>query len=317
MDTSNTLNIFSDDRMWTVKAGSPTRVGTPKHTHMQLTRVATTRLLSWCCAACVGLGDVDVSRGLALPAHAAPSSTLAENAPSTTASARVTKRVFVDVRVIQSFTPESGVLEDAAVRGRLTFGLFGENSPKGVAKFLSFTTGNIGQFTEGDGPSYRTGSFERLQPGRLLEGGRINGLKQIEFAGTLEYSFGSRLLPLSPILEANDLRHDARGLLTRRIFDAGPEFSVTLSPTPSLDGDYEVLGRLEEGAENEAVLKLLEGLPYITGRSLEEPGSAPDQVFNAQKAFFTTVAKGIGDQRATDRTGQLLRRVEIVNCGVL
>lgn len=281
---------------------------------MHLTRVATTRLLSWACAACVGLGGVDVSRGLALPAYAAPASNLAEKAPSMTASAKVTKRVFVDVRIIQSYVPESGVLEDAAVRGRLVFGLFGDDSPKGVEKFLGFTTGNIGQFTEGDGPSYRTGSFERLQPGRLLEGGRINGLKQIEFAGALEYSFGSRLLPLSPVLEANNLRHDARGLLTRRIFDAGPEFSVTLSPTLSLDGDYEVLGRLEEG---EDVLKVLEELPYITGRSLEEPGSTSDQVYKAQKAFFTTVAKGIGDQRAADRTGQLLRRVEIVNCGTL
>ena len=271
---------------------------------MQLTRGATTRLL---CAAC--LGGVDVSR-LALPAYAAPASTL--EAPAATASASVTKRVFVDIRIIQSYSVE--VLEDAAVRGRLVFGLFGDDSPKGVDKFLKFTTGNIGQFTEGDGPSYRTASFERVQPGRLIEGGRINGLKQIEFAGALEYSFGARLLPLSPILEANNLRHDARGLLTRRIFDAGPEFSVTLSPTPSLDGDYEILGRLEEG---EDVLKLLEAQPYITGRSLEEPGSASDEVFKAQKAFFTTVAKGIGDSRAKDRTGQLLRRVEIVNCGVL
>ena len=65
------------------------------------------------------------------------------------------------------------------------------------------------------------------------------------------------------------------------------------------------------------MLKLIEGLPYITGRSLEEPGSAPDVIFDMQKNFFGGLSKGIGDTRAEDRTGKLLRRVEIVRAGVL
>ena len=65
------------------------------------------------------------------------------------------------------------------------------------------------------------------------------------------------------------------------------------------------------------LLKLMEGLPYITGRSLEEPGSVSDGIFNAQKGLFGGLAKGMGDARAEDRTGRLLRRVEMVNCGLL
>ena len=81
----------------------------------------------------------------------------------------MTDRVFIDVRVIQRFAnppnmPPLEVLEDAAVRGRMVFGLYGDDSPKGVERFLSFVTGNIGQFTDGQGPSYRSSLFDRLEP---------------------------------------------------------------------------------------------------------------------------------------------------------
>ena len=70
-------------------------------------------------------------------------------------------------------------------------------------------------------------------------------------------------------------------------------------------------------SDESGLLKLMEGLPYITGRSLEEPGSVSDGIFNAQKGLFGGLAKGMGDARAEDRTGRLLRRVEMVNCGLL
>eukprot|EP00316_Scyphosphaera_apsteinii_P001394 CAMPEP_0119302834 /NCGR_PEP_ID=MMETSP1333-20130426/4365_1 /TAXON_ID=418940 /ORGANISM="Scyphosphaera apsteinii, Strain RCC1455" /LENGTH=301 /DNA_ID=CAMNT_0007305311 /DNA_START=183 /DNA_END=1088 /DNA_ORIENTATION=- len=225
----------------------------------------------------------------------------------------VTARCFLDLRIIQRFDVE--VLEDAAVRGRMVFGLFGVDAPAGVSRYMDFITGKIGQFREiGDGPSYRSSSFEQLQPGVIVEGGRITGLDQTQFAGTLEYEYRSRLVPLRPVLEVNGIRHERRGLLTRKTFNAGPEFAVTLGPAPSLDGMWEVIGQLEEGGE---LLDLIETLPYITGRSLEEPGSVADQVFKVQRSLFTSVSKSIGDTRAKDRTGQLLRRVEITNCGVL
>ena len=235
------------------------------------------------------------------------------------AGPRVTDRVFIDVRVIQRFAnppnmPPLEVLEDAAVRGRMVFGLYGDDSPKGVERFLSFVTGNIGQFTDGQGPSYRSSLFDRLEPGRLVEGGRITGLKQVEFAGSLEYQYGNRMLPLRPVLEANNLKHDSRGLLTRRTFESGPQFSVTLSRNPALDGSNEVLGKLEEGDD---LLQLIESQPYITGKSIDPPGSAKDKIFDVQKSIFGTLSKAAGDSRAEDRTGKLLRRVEITNVGIL
>ena len=92
------------------------------------------------------------------------------------------------------------------------------------------------------------------------------------------------------------LRHDRRGLLTRKQFQAGPEFGITLGPATSLNGGWEVFGRVS--SDESGLLKLMEGLPYITGRSLEEPGSVSDGIFNAQKGLFGGLAKGMGDARA-------------------
>ena len=205
------------------------------------------------------------------------------------------------------------------MRGRLTFGLFGEEAPLGAKKFLSFVDGNPGTFaTSGGGPSFASGAFDRLRPGVVIEGGRINGLQTTEFAGQQEYEFMSRVMMLRPVLEGNDLKHDRRGLLTRDIFNAGPEFGVTLAAAPALDGKHEVIGQLEaNNQENEQLLTLLEGLPYITGVSREGEGTAANAVFQTQKQFFSTLSKAVGDKRAEDRTGLLLRRVELVRCGRL
>lgn len=235
--------------------------------------------------------------------------------PGPAAAAAVTTRCYLDVRVINRY--DVAVLEDAATRGRITLGLFGRDAPLGAARFLEFISGTTGQFgaSGGGGPAYAQASFERLRPGALLEGGRISGLKQTRFAGNLEWEFLGRLLPdLRPVLEVNDLMHDRRGLLTRDRFESGPAFGITLGAQPSLDGSREVIGQVEGGLE---LLDLIEGLPFVTGKSLDEPGSAADEVFKAQKALFTGLSKAVGDDRAEDRTGKLLRRVEITGCGVL
>jgi cyclophilin family peptidyl-prolyl cis-trans isomerase len=230
---------------------------------------------------------------------------------------KVTDKCFLDIRIIQRYDVE--VLEDAATRGRFELELYGDAAPMGVTKFLEFIDGTPGQFktTGGGGPAYSSGSFDKLRPGVLLEGGRIAGLRQTEFAGSTEYEYLGRLLPLRPVIEVSDPRHDRRGLLTRSIFAIGPEFGITLGPAPALDGTHEVIGRLAPGSANDALLTMLEGLPYITGRSLDGEGTAADAIFTAQKSFFPGLAKASGDTRAEDRTGQLLRRVEITKCGRL
>ena len=247
-----------------------------------------------------------------LSQHTLPASAL-QPAPTQAVPAEVTARVFLDLRIINSFSVE--VLEDAATRGRVVIGLFGKDAPLAVQRFIEFTQGTVGQYSQtGGGPAYSQATFDKLRPGELLEGGKIAGLRQTTFAGSVEWEYMSRLLPLRPALEVNELRHDRRGVLTRLRFNAGPEFGITLAAAPQLDSTYEVFGQVEQGFE---LLDMIEQLPFITGKSLETPGSLPDQVFAAQKSLFSGLAKSAGDSRAEDRTGKLLRRVEITQCGLL
>ena len=67
------------------------------------------------------------------------------------------------------------------------------------------------------------------------------------------------------------------GIPTAAYPPAGPP--VNVGPAPQLDSGWEVIGRLSQ--DSAGLLPLIEGLPYITGRSLEEPGSVADNVFNA------------------------------------
>ena len=255
-----------------------------------------------------------------IPQPLLPAQAITSAAPAITSAAppAITNRVFLDVRIINRFDVE--VLEDAATRGRITIGLYGKEAPQGAARFLEFIDGTVGQYGKsGGGPSYAQSQFERIIPGQVLEGGRISGLKQTTFAGSLEWEYLSRLLPLRPILEANDLTHDKRGLVTRTRFGdytkaSGPEFGVTLNPARSLDQSNEVIGEVLDGLE---LLGLIENLPYITGKSIEGEGTAANAVFQAQKSLFSGLSKSVGDSRAEDRTGKLLRRVEITNCGRL
>ena len=253
-------------------------------------------------AALTSIAGLDKSAALVPATAARPAS-----------QAQVTSKIFLDVRIIKRFDVE--VLEDAAIRGRIVIGLFGKDAPLAVERFLNFVNGDVGQFQKsGGGPAYAQASFDKIRPGEMVEGGKINGLRQTEFAGNVEWEYMSRLIPLRPILEVNDLRHDQRGILTVERFTSGPEFGLTLGAAPSLDGGHEVIGLVQEGLQ---YLDEIEQLPYITGRSLEKPGSVADQVFMAQKSLFSGLSKATGDTRAEDRTGKLLRRVEITSCGVL
>ena len=273
---------------------------------MRVTRAALRPLLALA-ASTVFDNDRAALAATSAPAAAAPS----------TKDAVVTSKVFLDLRIIKRFDVE--VLEDAAIRGRLVIGLYGNDAPKATQRFIEYCTGNEREYakTPNGGPSYASATFDKVRPDELLEGGKIAGLKQSDFAGTQTWEYFSRLLPsLEPVIEANDLKHDRRGLLTIDRFGAGggPEFGITFAPSPRLDDSREVIGGVESGFE---MLAEIEALPYITGKSLEGEGTVANEVFQAQKALFGGLSKVVGDTRAEDRTGKLLRRVEIVQCGVL
>ncbi|CAM9818707.1 unnamed protein product [Ascophyllum nodosum] len=167
-------------------------------------------------------------------------------------------------------------------------------------------------------PSYSEGLLTKMEPGVLLEGGKISGLNTISIGGQEELEYNGEVIPMPTLLEnaSVELLHDRRGLLTRERLSKGPEFGVTLAPARDLDGSHEVFGRLLQGDE---VLSRLEKVPvYGGGSRLLEEGSVASNAFKAQNRALVYIGKNVfKDERAVDRTGSLMRRVDIVNCGVL
>ena len=112
------------------------------------------------------------------------------------------------------------------------------------------------------------------------------------------------------------LRHDRRGLLTRNRELEGPDptFCFTLKPEPQLDNYYTIFGTVLEGMD---VLDAIEAVPVYTFDTGGDEAAAVKSVFSGQKSLFLELGKIIGDERAVDRRGAFLKRVEVMEVSVL
>jgi len=117
----------------------------------------------------------------------------------------------------------------------------------------------------------RQGDEAATQP----TGGKISGLLPTQLAGSDSYEWNGGVYPLKPPIEANDLRHDRKNLLSHRKFNAGPEFDIMLSPCAELDGSNTVFGEVLAG---EDLLLEMAQLPFVTGKSLDPSGSVASNV---------------------------------------
>jgi cyclophilin family peptidyl-prolyl cis-trans isomerase len=199
-------------------------------------------------------------------------------------------------------------------------------------------------------PLYSRATFRRLdQDTGLLVGGCIAGLRFSEINGSPALQYNGRLLPArlwlegqrqqSPSTATSVISHTAKGLLTHRILDVTPEFGITTrSDTPELDGTHVVFGKVRltdksSGNDGAAFLDLVRDLPtYGMDRPSTMVASSSDNadgaamvvddatsaLFNAQRQFFRSAAKSIGDTRI-DKVyeGKLLRRVEVTRAGIV
>jgi hypothetical protein len=161
-------------------------------------------------------------------------------------------------------------------------------------------------------PSYAFSAFVKVEPGSVTAG-RIKGLKEISLAGTRAYEWFDRVLE-GQGLDEPKLRHDRKGLLTKEQDAVDPLFDITLGPTPEKDGRATVFGIVLEGQE---ALDEVAAVPVYTMEAAGAQPEALDNIFVQQKKLFLDVAKRFGDERAVDRRGSFLKRVEIIGCGML
>jgi cyclophilin family peptidyl-prolyl cis-trans isomerase len=230
----------------------------------------------------------------------------------------ITSKVYLDIK-ISNYTEESiGTNKGAKGSGRIVIGLFGKESPVSVKRFLDTVNGD-GETR----PSFYNSQFSKIINGNFLQIERVRGINAVNIAGTEQFEYkGNILSDYTPILEQNNIPHYRKGLLTRRQLTAGPEFGITLGPANELDAFHNVFGTVLEGDE---VLDAIMKIPIYTYRTKtgyagEQKGiesDLADKWFESQKEFYVKVGQAIGDTRAVDQRGKLLRRIVIKGAGKL
>lgn len=233
---------------------------------------------------------------------------------------KITDKVRLEIK-IANYTEESiGKNRGAAGSGDLVIGLYGEAAPQACRLFLDTV--------KGDGielPSFYNAQFQRVTPQGLLEMDKVRGVNEVNIAGSSQWEYKGNLLSnYKPILENNGLHHDRLGLLTHKQLSSTPEFSITLrdkkdqteEDLKALDSFHCVFGEVLEGKE---VLKAIGEIPLYTyetstgyaGGKKGVESELADKWFSAQREFYVNVGKSMGDQRAVDLRGKLLRRTVV------
>lgn len=135
----------------------------------------------------------------------APSPTNAANNVPT-----ITHRVFLDIK-IANYTEESiGTNKGAVGSGRISFGLYGNDAPESVKRFLKLIQGD-GEET----PSFVGTQFGRInEENGLLEIEKIRGVETVRIAGQDQWEYRGSILNYEPIKETNQFRHDRYGFNT-------------------------------------------------------------------------------------------------------
>jgi cyclophilin family peptidyl-prolyl cis-trans isomerase len=267
-----------------------------------------------------------------LPLLEVPTTLPAPNAAPAFPDAKITDKIFMDIRVSRqdgSFYVRDDLadtFENRVLSTRLEFGLYGNLAPNHVQKFLSYVISSQNEDVNNPLPSYSRSTFVALdQSTGLLQGGNIPSLRVSDIGGSNAIQYGSRVLPANLWLDSNTkVSHSCKGLLTHRTLDVTPAFGITTrAASSSLDATNTVFGQILWNDKTAQFWNQLQDLPTY---SLERPAASEDptgtgvgnSVFNAQREFFRGAAQNLGDTRvAKVYEGKLLRRMEVTQVGRL
>ena len=160
-------------------------------------------------------------------------------------------------------------------KGDITIALEYKKTPGTVGNFVALAEGNQENSAKPQGKPYYDGlNFHRVIPDFMIQGGCPQGTG----TGNPGYQFDDEFHP--------DLKHDAPGILS--MANAGPgtngsQFFITHVPTPWLDGNHTVFGKVIEGQE---VVDAIQQGDAIESLEILRVGAEAEK-FNAVEAFRT------------------------------
>ena len=160
-------------------------------------------------------------------------------------------------------------------KGVITVALEYKKTPGTVGNFVALAEGNLENSAKPQGKPYYDGlKFHRVISDFMIQGGCPQGTG----TGNPGYQFDDEFHP--------DLKHDAPGILS--MANAGPgtngsQFFITHVPTPWLDGNHTVFGKVIEGQE---VVDTIAQDDVIENLEIIRVGEEAEK-FNAVEAFRT------------------------------
>ncbi|MES1920029.1 hypothetical protein MHBO_001758 [Bonamia ostreae] len=161
----------------------------------------------------------------------------------------ITNTVFFDIEA------------DGKPLGRITMGLYGQNTPKTTENFRSLCTGEKGVGRSGNKLHYEGSTFHRVIPDFMIQGGDFtNG----DGTGG-ESIYGDKFED-----ENFDLKHSKKFLLSMANAGKntnGSQFFITTVVTSWLDGRHVVFGEVLKGKE---VVTAVENLGTPSGKTTKK-----------------------------------------------
>ena len=160
-------------------------------------------------------------------------------------------------------------------KGEILVALEFQKTPGTVGNFVVLAEGNLENDAKPQGNPYYDGlKFHRVIPDFMIQGGCPQGTG----TGNPGYKFDDEFHP--------DLKHDTPGVLS--MANAGPgtngsQFFITHVPTPWLDGNHTVFGKVTEGQD---VVDAIAQDDTIISMEILRVGADAEQ-FNAIEAFRT------------------------------
>lgn len=136
--------------------------------------------------------------------------------------------------------PDGLYAEIETAKGDIVIELFAERAPATVMNFVGLAEGALDN-THAPGKPYFDGlTFHRVEPGFVVQGGDPSG----DGTGGPGYRFPTETHP--------QLVHDTAGVVA--MANSGPDtngsqFYITMTPTPHLDGGYNVFGEVVDGMD--------------------------------------------------------------------